>query len=65
MLAIVLVLSVIIITQSREEEVVEQAERLVGIPPDAVKQTPATDLVRDTSTQRSCLGLWFEHRSVQ
>lgn len=43
-LAIVLILAVIIITQPREEAIVGQAERLAAIPTDAVKQTPAMDL---------------------
>ncbi len=43
-LAFVLILAVIIITQPREEEVIGQAERLAAIPSDAVKMTPEIDL---------------------
>jgi len=43
-LAFVLILAVIIITQPREEEVIGQAERLAAIPSDAVKMTPETDI---------------------
>ncbi len=43
-LAFVLVLAVIIITQPGEEKVVGQAERLAAIPSDAVKMTPGTDI---------------------
>lgn len=45
-LAFVLIVAVIIITQPTEEEVVGQTDRLAAIPSDAVKMTPEADVNR-------------------